>query len=94
MRRTAAITLLVFVAGVLLIGVLLVAEVSLVGAVADEMEGRTCNLGDEVCMHRADNLSWQLAGMGAIALAIGLFWLLTALLLTRLGRRGHADESR
>jgi hypothetical protein len=83
MPRAVLMAALAVVAGLLPIAGLVLAEVSLIGALADELPNRTCNLGDEVCAHRGDNLPWQLVGAGAFPVAGCLFMLLMVLFLTR-----------
>ena len=80
--RHAVLMVALAVVAVLGVGIGL-AEVSLIGALADELQARTCNLGDDVCIHRGDNALWQLAGAGTIPLAGCLFVYLMVLFLTR-----------
>ena len=70
------------------------AEVALIGALAYALQNRTCNLGDDVCIHRGDNALWQLAGVGAILLADCLFVYLMVVFLTRRRVRWRLGKSR
>ena len=83
MRQAVATVALAVVAGLLPIAGLVLAEVSLIGVLADVLQNRTCNLGDEECIHRFDNAPWQLAAAGTIAIAGCLFVLLLVVFVTR-----------
>jgi hypothetical protein len=70
------------VVAVLVVGIGL-AEVSLIGALADELQNRTCSIGDDACIHRGDNALWQLVGAGALPIVGCLLVYLMVGFLTR-----------